>query len=34
MGSGALHTEGDLAAIETFASVVEDFDPAFNLVTP
>jgi alkyl sulfatase BDS1-like metallo-beta-lactamase superfamily hydrolase len=32
--SGALTIDGDRGAIDTYASVVEQFDPAFHLVTP
>ena len=32
--SGALTTAGDTGVLDTLASVMEDFDPAFNLATP
>jgi alkyl sulfatase BDS1-like metallo-beta-lactamase superfamily hydrolase len=34
LGSGALQADGDTSALDAYASVMEDFDPAFNLVTP
>lgn len=32
--SGALDTTGDTSVLATFAGVMDEFDPAFNLVTP
>jgi alkyl sulfatase BDS1-like metallo-beta-lactamase superfamily hydrolase len=32
--SGALTSDGDTSVLDTLASVMEDFDPAFNLATP
>ena len=34
LGSGALTTDGDTGALDTLAAVMDEFDPAFNLVTP
>ena len=34
VGSGAVVVEGDRDTFATYASVVEDFDPAFPIVTP
>jgi alkyl sulfatase BDS1-like metallo-beta-lactamase superfamily hydrolase len=32
--SGALTADGDTSVLDTLASVMDDFDPAFNLATP
>ena len=34
VASGALETTGDTSVLDVFAGVMDEFDPAFNLVTP
>ncbi len=34
IASGALESAGDTRVLDIFAGVMDEFDPAFNLVTP